>query len=405
MRALISSTWAGLLDQLGLARQKLGLKAAAANERVGAFDNATVQYAQSKIPPHYKQAFRFDSLTDEDFFVCRDESLSKISEAKERWALGLSCSVGIFGPVGSGKTSLVARARQYTFKEAKVFSTTLGKPLSTREELAHFLSEYFQLHTNDPPDNIHDLAVRVRELVGASVAILEGVNLLFPRTIGGFHAIDAFFEFMIQTRPKVLWIVTMTEGAWRYLDSVKDVSRHFTHVINARNMDRKDLERVISVRHEMTGYDMEFVPPETAKNGSKQKDLRDHFFEALHEATDGNTFAALYYWLCSVERSSTGLNGERKVRIHPLKPLELDGVRSLNRSQAACLVAALQHGTLWPATVARVFWSDASNAAIALNELNEKRLLVHSQNGGFSPNPIVVPAVAKVLRERNLAYE
>lgn len=405
----VARAWIFLRDNFGLARAKLGLKPAETHDWIGALDNATVEFAQRNIPPLYKRVFRFDPLGDEEFFVSRDESLGYIRDAEKRWALGLPSSIGIYGPGGSGKTSLVTCAQQRFFQGSKVFVNTMERYPSDTNELIKQMVTHFQLKISIPPKDIEDLANLINKNVGPAVAIVEGANLLFTRSMNGFKIIDSFFDLVARTRPAILWIITMSEEAWRYLDAVKRISGYFTCVINARNMDREDLERVIMVRHEITGYELEFASQENHSNffhwkkrktpEEVQNNLRKRFFDDLHRATDGNLFASIYYWLCAAE-----FQGEEKVRIQVLKPLEMGAIRSLNHGQAACLVAALQQGMLWPETYTKIFRATPPQAAMCLNELREKSILLYRGHGEFVPNPIVIPNATRVLRERNLIH-
>lgn len=388
---------------------KLGLKKPEGQEWIGALDNATVKYSQQQIPPLYKRVFRFEPLGDEELFVSRDESLAKIEDAKRRWAKGLSCSIGIYGPGGSGKTSLVTCAQQRYFEDSKVFFGTLDRYCSDGSDFIKWMASYFQVKSTSPLDNISALAALINSDIGPAVAIVEGANLLYTRSMNGFKVLDSLFDLMTQTRPTILWIVTMSEEAWRYLDAVKNINIYFTYAINARNMDREDLERVIMVRHEITGYKLEYVQqkvnpnmfhfPKRKNPDDIQKDLQKIFFDALHDATDGNLFASIYYWLCAIE-----FHGEEKICIQPFKPLEAGVIRSLNQRQAACLVAALQQGVLWPETYSKIFRTSHAHAAMCLNELREKTILLQLDQDRFVPNPIVIPIATRVLRERNLIY-
>ena len=404
--------WKKIRSKLSQARAHLGLKRVDTQLCLDSLDGATVSQPLKKVPPLYRRVFRFDPLADDDFFVSRDQSLQLLESARDRWQLGFASSVGIYGSAGSGKTSLILCGQQRFFSGAKVYFLTLQDSLGDVPALIRFLSDSFQLEDLPLDASPAVLANTLKTKTGKAVVVLEGANLLFSRRVGGFEVLDAFIHLMSSTRPDLLWIVSMSESAWHYLDRVRSLSRHFAYTINTRNMDREDLERVMTVRHEITGYDLMFVAPEgfvpkkaalgknITQEEAAQTAIRNRFFQDLKDASDGNTYTALYYWLTAVE-----FLDDKQVLVHPLKPLDTGAIRMLSPLHRLALVATLQHGVMTPLLYSRVFRAGISAGEILLRELRDKKLLFEDTPGRFVPNPILVPAVLKVLREGNLVYD
>lgn len=409
---LTERQWKKIRSRLRQARAQLGLKPGDTQFWLDSLDGATVSQPLKKVPPMYRRVFRFDPLEEDDFFVSRDESLKILESARDRWQLGFPSSVGICGSAGSGKTSLILCGRQRFFSGAKVYFLSLQNTLDELPAFFRFLSDSFELNDLPLPPSPDVLAQAIKNKTGRAVVILEGANLLFSRRIGGFDVLDAFIHLMSSTRPDLLWIVSMSESAWRYLNRVRSLSRHFAYAINTRNMDRDDLERVMAVRHEITGYDLVFiapkgfVPPKAAqqKDQRQEKDvqsaIRDRFFRDLLDASDGNTYTALYYWLTAVE-----FLDDKQVLVHPLKSLDTGAIRMLSPLHRLTLVAALQHGVMTALLYSNVFRSTVASGDLLLRELRDKKLLLEDPPGRFTPNPILVPAILKVLREGNLIYD
>ena len=393
------------------ARTHLGLETSKPEHIVGALDNATVQFAQNRVPPLYRRVFRFDPVGDEDFFVGRGNELKKFGLAKERWISGSSTAIGIHGPIGSGKTSLIQCALQRHFSGQKIYSTSLKSQIHSIEELIEFLAKALNVELPKKVSTIGDIAKAVVDKVGRVVFTLEGCQHLFERKIGGFSILHEFLRFMVYTRPSVMWILGFNEVGWAYLESTKNISKQFTYAIASQNMSRENLERVISVRHDITGYELIFIEDENlprdlkwrlsrVKDPKKKQDiLRDRFFSQLHEIADGNIFTALYYWLCSAE-----FEGEQKVKLSYPGPISPDSIRSLSRAHIASLLAILQHGSMTSAIHQRIFRSPLFRSESVLSELEGQKILTREDDHRFWPNPIVVPIVMKVLRERNLVY-
>jgi hypothetical protein len=405
--SLTGRQWTKFRSKLSKATAQLGLKHVDTQLWLNSLDGAMIAHPLAKVPPLYRRVFRFEPLNDDDFFVSRDESMDVLKSARDRWQAGFPSSVGIFGPVGSGKTSLILCGRQRFFFDVPIHFISPQESLDDVPTFVQFISACFELKL-PPRDTTPEALIKtLYEKVGKAVIVLEGANLLFSRRIGGFEALDALIHLMSGTRPDILWIVSMGETAWKYLDRVRSFSRHFSYTINARNMDREDLEHVMTVRHDITGYDLLFVPPEgfLSKKGSKKEEdpqpaIRQKFFQDLKEASGGNTYTALYYWLTAVEFSD-----DKTVLVHPLKPLDTGVIRMLSPLHRMTLVATLQHGVMTPLLYSKVFRSNISNGEIILHELRDKRLLLEDPQNVYVPNPILVPATLQVLREGNLIYD
>jgi hypothetical protein len=410
--SLLGRQWVKWREKLSQARAHLGLKPSDTQLWLDSLDGATVSQPLAKVPPLYRRVFRFEPLDDEDFFVSRDESLEVLKSARDRWQQGFPSSIGIFGPVGSGKTSLILCGQQRFFSDVPFHFITLKDIQDDIPGLFQFLTEALKLSKLPKEPTLGDISQALQEQIGKAVVVLEGANLLFSRRIGGFEALDAFIHLMSATRPEILWVVSLGETAWKYLDRVRSFSRHFSYTINARNMDREDLERVMTVRHEITGYDLVFVAPDgfipkkvsSWKKPTSEKDtqpnIRNRFFQDLKEASDGNTYSALFYWLSSVDFSD-----DKQVLVHPLKPLDTGVIRMLSPLHRMTLLATLQHGIMTPLLYSKIFRSTLSHGEILLRELSDKKLLLETPLGRYQPNPILVPAIIKVLREGNLIYD
>ena len=405
--------WNAGKQRLTRAKTSLGLEAQSSNELVGLLDNATIGFAHDKVPALYRRVFRFEPLSDEEFFVGRGEELTKIENAFKRWNEGRPTSIAIHGPAGSGKTSLIQCSVHRYFQDQKVFHQTITQTVLTSVDLFQFLKQLLGLKDlNGFSGNITDLAESATKQVGKAVVIVEGLQHMFQRRIGGFHVIQDFFRFMVLTRAQFLWVICTSELGWTFLDYTKNISKYFVYQIATQNMSRKALENIIMVRHEITGYNLEFdtgrgLPRDLSWRVNRMKDskeiqstVRNSFFDELHDLTEGNIFSALYYWLCSIE-----FNGDEKVSVKFPKAIPQDSIRGLSRVQLATLHAVLQHGSLDSDVHSQIFRSQSFMGEGILSELERKNILEQKNGKGYSPNPIVVPTVIKILKERNLVYK
>ena len=96
-------------------------------------------------------------------------------------------------------------------------------------------------------------------------------------------------------------------------------SRHFAFLIETGQLGRGELERAIMARHGATGFGLGF-----AIEGGSLDSAKESYFDDLNRLSSGNVFAAIFYWLQSIESVEKNI-----IVVGPIKEIDLTFLHSL----------------------------------------------------------------------------
>jgi len=353
------------------------------------------QRIDEKVPFAYRRLFRTAPLEVSEYLRGRSEALGAIETAAQRWAKGAFSAVALVGEQGSGKTSLVNCAMQQKLAGIPLVRHRID---STSTDVDAFTA-LLNLLLDARAENIDDLQ---REIVASNVrriVILEDIHQLYIRAHGGLELMRRLLEFIDATGGQVLWIITIDQYAWQYLDHAILLSRHFAFLIETGRLSRSELEGAIMARHQATGYALRFVDGDQYSDESQVR-LSRNFFDALSTACAGNVFAAIFYWLQSV-RAVEG----NAVEIAPLEELQLQFLGAMSTEGMLSLGIIIQHGSLASEHFHDIFHIPLSEARARLAHLERMGLLQISDTGEqreYSVDPLLYHPVVMELERRNI---
>ncbi len=302
------------------------------------------------LPMIYRRLFRLTPVEDPRFLVGREAEMAGLAEAFARWNSGLRGSAVVVGARGSGKTSLLNSAVAGIFGGLPTVRGQLSARVTTVEQMHGLLRNLVQLPEDS--DVARALAERRR------VLIIEELERSFLRVINGFEGLRELLTLIYRTSDTTLWIFSINETAFRYLDAVVGLGRHFSHRINAMSVTREDLIGAIRQRHDLTGLRLEFapLPPEDPRVSrirrllGLEQDPEQLFFDSLHRQSEGIFRSAFQLWQGSIERVEDGVVHMRQPLVPNYGPL----LSELVQEDLFALQAILQHGGLTAEEVARV---------------------------------------------------
>jgi hypothetical protein len=386
----------------------LGLQQFTAAEILATYDQVKLdQTALERLPFIYRRLFDISPLESADLLVAREEELLLIETARERWRQGMPCAVAVVGELGSGKTSLINAALEEALKDFPVYKRHLTQTVEGERLLAEELASLLRL---PPARTLDQLEWQINEMAERGVIVIEDLHQLYQRTLGGFETLRKLLLLIARTSRQILWIVSMRKYAWLYLNSTLRIVDSFTFVVNTENLSGPDLEQVILARHQMSGFDLRFLPDEVIEQRRKyrrasaperQALLRRAYFEALSKASEGNILAAIFYWLKSL------LEVERnELIVRPLAELRFDFLREVAVEQLLTLSMLIQHGNLTAAEHAQIFGAMPEESLAMLTHLSNINLLTKdvSEDGieQFAVNRVIYIPLTRELRARNI---
>ncbi len=322
------------------------------------------------LPLIYSRLFRLEPVEDPRFLVGREAEMAAIGDARQLWEAGRSAAVMVVGERGSGKTSLINCARIRGLHDLQTVHAVLSQRIDTPARMQSFLEEALNCR---PGELAQTLSSERR------VLILEGLEKAFLRRVGGFEGVRYLVSLMSSTGETTLWIVTVNQAAYRYLDPAVGLRQHFSHCINARTVSPKTLQEAILLRHNLSGLRLRFfVPPREARRLRRlrrslgvENSRQEAFFEALHEQSEGIFRAAFEHWYGLIERAEGGV-------VYMKYPVPADYRRliaGLTGDDLFCLNAVLQHGSLTVEEYADVFGISQDEGHTRLEGLVDRGIL------------------------------
>ncbi|HTQ57911.1 MAG TPA: ATP-binding protein [Bryobacteraceae bacterium] len=355
-------------------------------------ETLAVQLRARDLPMIYRRLFRLAPVEDPRFLVGREAEMAGFADALKCWESGKGASVIVIGARGSGKTSLINCAVAGVFPHCEVIRGQFADRLLTPPQMTNFVRDLLQV----PAEG--DVVAALRGC--RRVILIEEFERTFLRTVNGFGALRMLLDLMYSTARSTLWVFSVNETAYRYLDAVVGLGRHFSHRINAMSVKQEDLTNAILQRHGLSGLRMEFAPlPEEDPRVSRlrrflglEQDPQKLFLEALYEQSEGIFRAAFELWQGSIERVEGGI-------VHMRQPLAPDYQRlasEMTLEDCFVLKAILQHGSLTAEEVAPVL---AIGPEESVRQLERLHVLEVLEPEPASPGVRVRPEAGRLVRE------
>jgi hypothetical protein len=351
----------------------------------------------ARVPFAYRRLFHTTPLEVSEFLSGRSAALGIIDAALKCWRQRRFSAIVIIGEQGSGKTSLVNCAMAEKLKGLPLLRHRLVETVVDEGTLVTLLSELLDMEAA----TLDELAQRVKSAHQRRAVLLEDLHRLHLRVVGGMDLLPRFLEFADATGKQIMWIVSIEEQAWRYLEHIQGPARHFAFRIETGHLSRDGLQGAIMARHRATGYSLRFLGPGDSADGDQEL-LKREFFGALHRASGGNVFAAIFYWL----RSLAEVQGD-VLRVRPLVQLELGFLAQLPMADLLDLSLLIEHGGLTAADLSRVLRIPEGEGRTRLAHLERMGLVnateEETDTAQYTVNHILYHPISTEIRARNLA--
>ncbi len=351
------------------------------------------------LPAIYRRLFRLEPVEEARFLVGRKEELDGLEEAFQRWQSGRPASVVVVGARGSGKTSLLNCAVSGLFTGTAVVRGQFSERITSRMMLRQFLARL--VGAPEGMDLAGWLAATRR------VVVIEELERTYLRAIGGFEALREFLDIIHSTSRSTLWILSVNESAFRFLDAVTGLGKSFSHRVNAMSVAQEDLTQAILQRHNLSGLRLEFaaLPKEDPRVSRArwflglEQDAQRLFFDALFRQSEGLFRAGLELWQESIERVEGGVVYMRQPLVPDYRRLYLE----LTPGDYFSLKAVLQHGSLTVEEHAQVMRITLDDSRRRLERLEALDILeLETGSPGMRIRPEAGRFVRGTLHRQNL---
>lgn len=363
-----------------------------------------VDLSAKELPALYRRLFRFEPLEDPRFLVGREQELAAIADARSLWEAGRPVALIIVGQRGSGKTSLINCALKRPLEGLEVIRGEFSDRLTTEAQLRDFLA---RLVGADVAQAFHLSRADSKVCATPRVIILEELERTFLRQVGHFGAIRALQRVIAATSSSVLWVLSINQTAFRFLDAAIRLGSSFSHRINVGTATRDELRQAILRRHNLSGLRLHFAPPPRSSSLHHrlrsliqgEADAETLFFDALARESAGIYRTAFDIWLGQIEAIEAGVLSLKPLVTPDLSPV----IDDLDLDDLFTLVAILQHGSLTAEEHAMIFQKSLSASRSQLDELLAREIIeADPGRHGFRVRPEAMRVAREALYRRNL---
>ncbi|EKB49982.1 hypothetical protein [Cecembia lonarensis] len=388
-------------DKLSLLKKKVGIidESEPISFDVAEFMSDT-QQALEKLPNDYREKCEIKAIQDKHNFLFREEEMEKIEKCLEHWKEDRFVTAALVGEKGSGISSLVNIFLE-NHPELTVLRAEIDDKISEQDICMEWLSSLLQKHLENT-----QMAIQIlQDEFDGKVIVLENLQHLFLKKVGGFEGIRTLFDIIASTGKQVFWIGALTPSSWNYLDKTVSIRNYFTTDIHLNDIKADQLKQLFLSKHK--GYKLKIKPTkEIAKDKSfkkmsdkeQQEFLEEQFFYMLNSLSHGNLTLAQLYWVRAI---STVENHE--VQLADISKIETDFLENLNPEQLFSLQQMLIHDGLNIEDFASVTNQPLLVCRNTLIPMREKGLLIQPSEK-YTINPVLYQPVYQLLKDKNFIH-
>ena len=352
----------------------------------------------------FTRLFSNEQLFDERIFVGRESETAKLEKAINYWLNNQISSVMLIGEKGSGTSSLLNIVISKFNLEQKIYRKEFSGTIYKEVEL---LTSFKDLFKTENINTVDQLIQELNRFEDKRVVIIENLEDFFLRVIGGFKVIKLLLEIMTATNHNILWITTCNIFTWQYLNKVLNIKDYFTFNIHLTKLNNEILEKIIMNRHNISGYELEFIPSEeTEKSKSysklsiegKHEYLKREYFEELNELSVNNIGVALFLWLRSIKEFD-----EERIKVSTNIDLDFSFLNTLSDTKLFTLMAIILHDGLKVEQHSLIFNSDLKESRLLFSSLADDGI-VFRRNDIYKINFQLYNPIISLLKNKNILH-
>lgn len=356
----------------------------------------------NSLPVIYRNLYRIEPVSDMELFVGRQQEYAQLTQAYEAWNSGRMSSAALTGEKWSGLTSMV------NFTSA---SSPFNYPVSrlkcmTSANATHQLIDFFHTLIEEKTEDLDEIAQILNE-GPRRIIILEDLQNLYLRRIGGFMTLSELLALISKTSKNVFWVTTCTVYAWEYFTKTIHIQDVFSYHIPLQKPSEDELSAIVEKRNRISGYKIHFEADSTTASSKKfarlseeeqQTFLKKRFFASLIDFSESNISMALTFWLLSTKKID-----KNEIIISEFKKPNLNFLQLLSLDKIMALHLLILHDGLTLEQFELVHRSGKKHAFFILSMMLEDGILIQ-KNEHFLVNPLVYRSIISLLKSKNLIH-
>lgn len=354
------------------------------------------------LPFVYQRLFRVAALEDDNFFEGRRVEVNKLNKAYNQWMQGRFSATILVGEKGAGITSLLNLFLKELSSSKEIVRIVSIKNVSTESEFYDAFGEALAVKSFDFDKLVAHLNNGTKRIM-----VIENLQKLYIKKVGGFKNIKLLTELISLTRDNVHWVVGCTQYAYNYLEKTINVSDHFSYNIHLEDLSADEIVNMIEKRHRVSGYNLIFEPrAEDLRNKKykglnekgKQEYLKQEFFTQLNKIAKSNISIALIYWLRSTKHSS-----DNAIRINSISSMDFSFLKTLSNQKLFLLtMLLLNDGMTEDEMIHATNYSIQKNRGI-IYPLFEDGVVIKTGEV-FYINPLLYRQTVNLLMSKNIVH-
>ncbi|QQS37779.1 MAG: hypothetical protein IPM56_07475 [Ignavibacteriales bacterium] len=365
---------------------------------------AETQLAINRLPFVYQKLFENRALEDERFFIGREHEISRLNKAYKYWAEGKFAPSIIIGEKGCGATSLINIFMKDISPEVNIYRFSITEPVRDLKDMLRYFSKVLD---NASFESADDLITYLNSTSKKNILIVENLQKLFLRKVNGFRVLKIFFEIISKTNKNTFWISTCTLYGWIYIDKTIHAPDYFGHVIHLDKLNEEQIINLVTKRHRVSGYDIEYEADENIlksksfrklTDNEKQPYLLNKYFSGLNKFAQSNTSLALIYWLRSARNADSDL-----IKIGPPPELDYSFLNTLSTDKVFALYAMLIHDGLKIEDHSVIFDMPVASSNLLFILMHDDGIIV-KHNELYTINPLLYRHVVGLLKSKNIIH-
>lgn len=364
---------------------------------------ADTNRALENLPYIYKRLFRIEPLKDDRLFTARSEEYAELMKAYKNWLKGRFAPVVFVGEKGSGVTTLINLALK-SVKNKEVYRTSISTIIFRKNDFLNFLAKLFNVEKFNSGDEVVDF---LNNTGRKRIVILENIQHLYLRTVGGFESLKMLFFFISATNKNVFWVTSTTVYSWEYLKKTISISDYFGYLIKLGQLDKVQIFELIEKRHRISGFDLKFEVTEEIKKSKSFANLSDseinellkkEFYEKLNKFAGNNISLALLYWI----RSAIDFRGNTLI-MNPELEIDVSFLSDIKSEKLFILHSLILHDGIDLENLSIATGFDKETCRLTTMQLIDDGILFYN-GSNFVVNPLVYRQLVTTLKDKNILH-
>lgn len=356
-----------------------------------------------QLPLVYQRLYSIEPLQDLELFEGRQVELEQLQTAFDSWEKGRFAATIVFGEKWGGQTSFMTYAIQTSKFPYQVIRHGIKEAIHSEADLVVLLRILFKHPEFETLDEVKEYLINGPR----RVVVLEDLQNVFLRTVGGFAGIQILLRFINETCKELFWVTTTTLYSWQYLTKTIAIHDFFSYPIQMQSLSDEEITNIVWKRNRISGYKIQFTASDKRLVDKKFKNLTEDeqqlvlkrdFFAALNAFANSNISLALIFWLLStreVKGNTLIMGAFKKPDFSFMNALSADKIHALN--------AMIIHDGLTENQLQRVLNASDGALKMTLLSLIEDGILFVKEEV-YMVNAMLYRSTIAMLKDKNLIH-